>query len=138
MKKMRDGYYASWWFDAIYRQNYYLLVRANAKDVEKYFKRNLGIEYKATGNPSGRIIPFVKNNSDLAGIVIWIKKWNGTPFDYATLAHEMLHAADHTLKECHVEWGNSTSDINEAQAYYLGYLMRKALDEIETKRELSQ
>ena len=56
----------------------------------------------------------------------WFKEWGRRQEDYATLAHECVHAANRVLCASGVPLGGAGTD--EPHAYYVGWLMRACLE----------
>lgn len=58
------------------------------------------------------------------GAVIFLKKWNSTPKDYAVLVHEIVHAASFMIDNIGLE---ESRKVPETLCYLVDYMFEKAL-----------
>lgn len=131
MKKTKQGWYLSSWYDPVYRQNFWLTVGATSEQVERWAKKELSCE--VNGNDIGGfgcVIPLYIETDGINGCIIWISQWEPTPIMISTVAHEAVHAADFTLNDMAGVSRGDSFDKNEAYAYYVGYITEKILEEL--------
>lgn len=99
----------------LYKTTYHFYIGCSAKIFEKTMSKQLDENISVQGL-DGLTVTFAGGNE----IAVWIRKKN----DYASLAHEMLHATNATLKS--IGWRMSL-DNDEPQTYLLELLIEKAL-----------
>ena len=63
-------------------------------------------------------------NKKNAGAIIFLKKWNDTPKDYAVLVHEIVHAASFMIDNIGLE---ESRKVPETLCYLVDYMFEKAL-----------
>lgn len=112
MKKLRKPY---WFYDDVYRLNYYFMPGFTKEEIEMAIKKNSSLDYECSelDGYGGKCIQVMGN------IYLWVD----CKSNVATLAHECLHAAHLILRQKGVDV--TTND--EALAYYLEFIMRKCL-----------
>lgn len=119
--KQRPGHY----FCEVHRMNYYFFLGWGWKSFCSHMNKNY--DYAPQGHPRllGQTIDleYGPKGNRRAGMFIYLKHKK----DYATLAHECLHATNRTL-----ETNGWHPDLlnDEPQAYLLTNLVRQALEVI--------
>lgn len=122
-----------YWFDEIYEKKYYLIINANKDFCLKFIKKKFDISYDEELIPalSGFTLSFDFNGYPDQASLIWIPSFKKDSNGLDVLSHELFHAANTTFLARGVKWPDHKDDIGESCAYYLGYLMRKAMQGIE-------
>ena len=96
--------------------NYYFFIGWKESDFLKYARKNYNYERDSLGD--GLCIEVV-HSGNCYGYAVWTRKGA----DIATLAHEIIHAANFALERRGIDIRDSDG---ETLAYYVEYLMRKA------------
>lgn len=65
-------------------------------------------------------------------VIVWIPHIPKTPYDYATLNHEIFHVTTAIMNYVQIPL---SSDTEEAWAYEVGYITRKLLEQIKIIKE---
>jgi len=138
MKKNIKKSFTTNWFDPVYRMNYWLVVGLDLEEMKAFYFRTFKQTIDRDTTPGGSTLRVAYKNkrdgSDSEGLVIWLPDWSdGGAYDVSTLCHECFHAMDWTLKSCSVLLDQKGVEWNEPHAYYIGYLVRKCMEEIEKR-----
>ena len=136
---MATPHFTTHWFDPVYRMNHWLVVGLNLDEVKAFYKKTFGTPFARDDTPGACTIHALyknkKDGSDSEGLVIWLPEWgDGGARDVSTLCHECFHAMDRTLKSCAILLDQKGTEWNEPHAYYIGYLVRKCMEEIEKRK----
>jgi hypothetical protein len=118
------------WYDGLYRADIHLLIGGDDEEAREYLRRvtKAKVPQQDTSTMGGWTYQYRLNGC--LGVVVWLSDWRFEPKDYSDLSHELLHVTNIVLLGVGIPWGNFKEDDNEAQAYYLGYLMKRATLEI--------
>lgn len=111
----------NWWFDEMFKENYYFFIGWKPKAIEAYLKKNYKLE-RDFSRCDGRTMELTDHDGWSAQL-IWTRYRSGPKFIPA-LAHECVHAAMHILDRRGVKLD---VDNHEALSYMVEILMRKAL-----------
>ncbi len=116
----------AFYFCDVWRMNYYFFLGWKWSDFTKYIEKNYDHKPTNTAIPTGQVLQI---NKDDGGCImcIWVEKKN----DYATLAHESLHAANWTLERA--GWVPDLRN-DEPQSYLMTNIFRKALEMTKPKK----
>jgi len=109
----------------------WVLAPATNKELDEFLSRQFKIKDKTSdGDFLGRFVEVFDDDSgreeELAGVIA-LKKWNGTPKDYDTLAHEALHAVQFFLTNRGIKLNFKT---DESYCYLLGSLVRRIAEQL--------
>lgn len=131
-------HFTTHWFDPVFRMNYWLVVGLTLEEMRAFHGRTFGTPLTRDDTPGASTIHVLykskKDGSDSEGLVIWLPEWSdGGARDVSTLCHECFHAMDWALKSCSVLLDQKGVEWNEPHAYYIGYLVRKCMEEIEKR-----
>lgn len=121
--KMQPG----WIYDDVYGMNFYFHIGWSIEDMDHYSRHTYGHETDWQDS-DGRCLRVVFQENGAIGNVIWIRKSD----DYATLAHECVHAARNTFDDRNIDIRDSDT---ETFAYYVEFLMNAALNKINKNRQ---
>lgn len=123
----------AWWFDYVYRQNFWLVVTPSEAELLAWARRRLGVALPPPGDTvRGRATEILLDGGN-HGVLVWLHSFDEhSPESAATLAHEMFHAAAMTLGYRGVSVGSR--DAEEAMAYYIQFLVRQAMEKLADKR----
>ena len=114
----------TWFYDETFMQNFYFFLGWKPKLIENYMnKQGWLVDLGFFDGKCGYCVELsaAKNKG---AIIIWTKERPKTPESFSVLAHECLHATNILFESRGVkaDFGN-----DEAQAYMLALLIRKAL-----------
>jgi hypothetical protein len=107
----------------------WVLCPAQNQEINRFLKS----KFKLGGIPddgefTGRFIEILGKDESETGGLIALKRWTGSPRDYATLAHECLHAAHWFLNNRGVKFGFKT---DESFCYLMDSFVRRAAEQLQ-------
>ena len=138
MKKKKASLQTTWWFDPVYCCNFWIVAGCSGVELHDYIATHISkytalmMTNQAGWNDdsftAGRAIKVCLNKQadgrDAHGMVIWSKKpFTGSRENYATLAHEAVHAAAWQLDGNGIHLSEATE---EAYTYYVEHIVRNA------------
>jgi hypothetical protein len=129
MKKHKKGYWVHWWFDKVFRVNFYLLFKASDEQTEEWLKKQKIDVTVSWGGCGARAIRVTLPEGRGAGVVLQFPEWSPKPYYLAAVAHECIHASNWVFED---RGAKLDPDNDEAFCYYHMYLMREVLEAIET------
>jgi hypothetical protein len=102
----------------IYGTSYVVLLKWALEKAKQYVESRYEIKFNPGAGSAGYTIAF--SGHEGFEVILWTAPDSGFP----ELSHEMIHAANFTLQHVGV---HATLEQDEAQAYYVEYLMRQTL-----------
>lgn len=121
MKKKNKKKLPSFYYDELYKQNFYFHLGWNEKEFFDYASENYGRNGDSLDFTDGLCLSIENKDIGARGVVVWIRKKNDIP----SLVHEATHAALFTLGERGFNLTFSESD--ETLPYLIEHIVRKAL-----------
>ena len=106
-----------------YRQRFYFFIGTKPEAVVEFAKKRFSVDLEFDFDGLGGVC-FTVSAPRGNAILIWTYHKKNDPKGYADLAHECLHAVNHTLKTRGVD---SSYDNDEPQTYLLSELIEQAL-----------
>lgn len=118
--------------DECWEFDLWVIAPATNKELDAFLLRQFNITEKTTdGVFTGRFVEVFDDadGEELAGVVA-LQRWDGTPKDYDTLCHEVLHAVHWFLNNRGLKL-NFKND--ESFCYLLGSLVRRIAEKLNGK-----
>jgi len=114
-----------WFYDPIYRQNFYIYLGWASLDTEKSLSKLFGVE-TSLANVSGKCLEFKHSTGNGNVICIWVKDFKRSRISsLGCLMHECIHAANFTFSLRGIKY---CTDSDETLCYYAQYIFEKALE----------
>jgi hypothetical protein len=109
----------------VYNDQCYILWPYDKEEATEWLKKKkIGIDEIDLIENTDAVGSTVYINKKNAGAIIFLKKWNGTPRDYAVLVHEIIHAASFMIDNIGLE---ESRKVPETLCYLVDYMFEKAL-----------
>jgi hypothetical protein len=110
-----------WFYDDIHKKNILFVVGGSKEATIEYCKNKINLTLPEWVKEVDAKTYDVENY----GIIIWLRRFDRSPYDYGCLVHEIAHAADYILDR--VGWVYQPGN-NEPFTYLCEFLTRKFLE----------
>lgn len=120
-----------WLYEPVFKQNYYFLRKASAKEINDFCKKNFSFnpEYEENG-AAGKCCQIFNEKNEMR-IVISVRSWvKSDPYCLSVFMHECNHAAMYTMEKCGVDVSVKN---HEAFNYLAMYIFEEFLKMDKTK-----
>lgn len=108
----------NWFYDELFRINFYICIDFNHKELEEAIEKQFGLCMELSPTATASCVEVLMNDGRF-GIFIRVKNQ-----DYESLVHEVTHASNKVFQRI----GHQISvDNDEVQAYYNQYLFKRIL-----------
>jgi len=121
--------------DPVYLEEILLIVNCSADKLNKYLHKKYGVNKNAVNNPDWSASYLrITNDEDKSLFirVVWVRDFDWTINDQASLNHELIHCATAILKDKGIDISN---DNDEVLAYYHSYLLKTCMIKLKPKYE---
>jgi hypothetical protein len=115
--------------DECWNIDLWVICPAQHGEINQFLQSEFKLKpLSADGEFTGRFVEILGKDDEEIGGLIALRRWTGSPRDYATLAHECLHAAHWFLDTRGVGFNFKT---DEAFCYLMDSFVRRAAEQLQ-------